>query len=213
MQRQSHVAETNESTPMAEHPLTGKQQLFVAEYLADLNATRAAIRAGYSGSNASTTGWRNLRNPKIRAAIAEAQAPRLAGLDMDAEAVIAELAKIARASVLDYMRVGEDGEATVDLGRLSQDNAGAIANVTVDHFKRARGDDKSQIRRIRISFHNKIAALQALAKHFELLRERAAAEQREGSGHEPEHDPRQVARAVIAILESAAVAEEEDDVA
>jgi len=77
---------------MAERSLTGKQALFVAEYLADFNATQAAIRAGYSTTGAKTTGWRNLRKPNIRAAIAEAQAPRLAKLDMDAEAVLAELA-------------------------------------------------------------------------------------------------------------------------
>jgi len=108
------------------------------------------------------------------------------------------------------MRIGEDGEPTVDLGRLNQDNAGAIANVTVDRFKSARGAKTSQIRRVSISFHNKIAALQTLAKHFELARKRG--EVAEGAEAETEHDPRQVARAVVAILESAALAEEEGEV-
>lgn len=194
-----------------ERPLNHRQGMFVAEYLVDLNATQAAIRAGYSPKRADATGWRNMRNPKIRAAIAEAQAQRLAKLEMDAEAVLIELAKVARANVLDYMRVGDDGEPVFDLRRLNQNNAAAIATITVDRFKSARGDDKSQVRRMRISFHNKIAALQTLAKHFDLARK--GGEVPEGVDVEPQHDPRQVARAVIDILETAARAEESETAA
>lgn len=65
---------------MAEGKLTGKQSLFVAEYLVDLNATQAAIRAGYSSDSARHVGYRNLSNPDICAAIAGCQSPRLARL-------------------------------------------------------------------------------------------------------------------------------------
>lgn len=56
--------------------LTDKQRTFVAEYLVDLNATQAAIRAGYSVKTAGSIGEENLRKPEIQAAIAEAQAER-----------------------------------------------------------------------------------------------------------------------------------------
>ena len=56
--------------------LTAKQERFVAEYLIDLNATQAAIRAGYSVKTASETGYENLRKPQIAAAIAAGQAER-----------------------------------------------------------------------------------------------------------------------------------------
>jgi phage terminase small subunit len=46
--------------------LTPKQRLFVAEYLRDFNATRAAITAGYSKKTAHTIGWENLRNRKFK---------------------------------------------------------------------------------------------------------------------------------------------------
>ena len=52
--------------------LTVKQRLFVREYLLDLNATQAAIRAGYSRHTASEIGYENLRKPKIMSAIEEA---------------------------------------------------------------------------------------------------------------------------------------------
>ena len=51
--------------------LTPKQQQFVEEYLVDLNATQAAIRAGYSAKTAEFQASRLLRNAKVQAAIAE----------------------------------------------------------------------------------------------------------------------------------------------
>lgn len=56
--------------------LTDKQQRFVDEYLIDLNATQAAIRAGYSEKTANEIGAENLAKPSIAKAIAEAQAKR-----------------------------------------------------------------------------------------------------------------------------------------
>ena len=56
--------------------MTPKQQRFVDEYLQDLNATQAAIRAGYARSGASVEGTRLLANAKVAAAVAAAQAKR-----------------------------------------------------------------------------------------------------------------------------------------
>ena len=49
--------------------LTAKQQRFIQEYLIDLNATRAAIRAGYSEKTATEIGYENLRKPHVAAAV------------------------------------------------------------------------------------------------------------------------------------------------
>ena len=56
--------------------LTAKQDRFVAEYLIDLNATQAAIRAGYSEKTAYSIGQENLKKPDIASAISAAQAKR-----------------------------------------------------------------------------------------------------------------------------------------
>ena len=56
--------------------LTLKQQTFVDEYLVDLNATQAAIRAGYSVKDADKIGTKLLRNTRIEAAIDKAMAER-----------------------------------------------------------------------------------------------------------------------------------------
>jgi phage terminase small subunit len=57
-------------------PLTPKQECFVEEYLIDLNATQAAIRAGYSKKTARSQGQRMLTNVDIVAAVAGAQGDR-----------------------------------------------------------------------------------------------------------------------------------------
>ena len=56
--------------------LTPKQQLFVAEYLVNLNATQAAVRAGYSKKTAYSVGHENLKKPEVAAAIQEAMEAR-----------------------------------------------------------------------------------------------------------------------------------------
>jgi len=188
---------------MSDGKLTGKQKLFVAEYLVDLNATQAAIRAGYSPASAYNAGYRNLVNPEVQAAIAEAQSPRLARLDMDANDVLHELARIARSNVLDYMQIGAEGEPIVDFSRLDRDKASALSEVTVEDFTVGRGADKRDVRRIKFRLHDKLAALDKLAKHYGLLRERMSLENADGSALAPKHDPRQVARAIVAILQGA----------
>lgn len=88
--------------------LTPKQELFVQEYLVDLNATQAAIRAGYSEQTAAQTGYENLRKPDIADAIAAAQADRLQRIGMTGDQVLRELAEIAQSDVNELVehRVG-----------------------------------------------------------------------------------------------------------
>jgi phage terminase small subunit len=187
--------------------LSKKQELFVSEYLVDLNAAQAAIRAGYSRRDARNAGYRNLRRPEIKAAIDKAQAPRFAKLGLDAEAVLTELARVARANLLDYMRFDKDGLPIVDLSRLDRETAAALSEVVVEEFLAAR-PGRPAVRRVRFRLHDKLAALDKLARHFGLLRERVSLETPDGSEVKPQYDPRQVARAVVAIFEEAAAAEE-----
>jgi phage terminase small subunit len=68
--------------------LTPKQKRFVEEYLVDLNATQAAIRAGYSAKTAYAIGEENLRKPEIKAAVDEAMAKRAERTEIDQDYVI-----------------------------------------------------------------------------------------------------------------------------
>jgi len=83
--------------------LTPKQQRFVEEYLIDLNATQAAIRAGYSEKTAQQMGSENLLKPVIAEAIAEAQNKRTEQTQIDAAYVLRRLVEIDQMDVLDIM--------------------------------------------------------------------------------------------------------------
>ena len=71
--------------------LTNKQRAFAEEYLIDLNATQAAIRAGYSKNSASVIGFENLRKPKIAAAIAEAREEQAKRTEITVDSVLNRL--------------------------------------------------------------------------------------------------------------------------
>lgn len=75
--------------------LTVKQRMFVEEYLIDLNATQAAIRAGYSAKTADQQGSRMLANVKVQQAIAERMAERSKRTGVNQDRVVLELSKIA----------------------------------------------------------------------------------------------------------------------
>lgn len=78
--------------------LTPKQAQFVREYLVDLNATQAAIRAGYSSATAGSVGHENLNKPEIAEAIAKAQGERAERTEITADMVLQELWAIATAN-------------------------------------------------------------------------------------------------------------------
>jgi len=75
--------------------LTPKQALFVAEYRKDLNATQAAIRAGYSPNSASMQGERLMRNDEIAKVLAQQTQKALEKVDATADRVLAEAAALA----------------------------------------------------------------------------------------------------------------------
>lgn len=81
---------------MALPKLTPKQAAFVHEYLVDLNATQAAIRAGYKAKTAYQTGAENLRKPQIQQAIQEARDAREKRSMITVEWVLAQIASIAQ---------------------------------------------------------------------------------------------------------------------
>ena len=83
--------------------LTPKQQRFVEEYLIDLNATQAAIRAGYSEKTAKEIGSENLTKPNIAKAIQEAQNKRQEQTQIDAAYILRRLVEIDQMDVLDIM--------------------------------------------------------------------------------------------------------------
>ncbi len=145
--------------------LTAKQERFVEEYLVDLNATQAAIRAGYSAESAGTIAAENMQKPTIRARIDEAMAELSRRTGVNQERVIRELARVA---FVNAQNVVSMKDATV-LKDASQDDTAAIASVKV---KVIQGDFESVEREVK--FADKLKALELLGKHFGMFTDKVS---------------------------------------
>lgn len=96
-----------------EKKLTAKQQRFVEEYLVDLNASAAAIRAGYSQKTAGSIGQENLKKPDIQAAIRDAMNERSKGTKITQELVVGEALKLYQACAELMPKVDAEGEQLI----------------------------------------------------------------------------------------------------
>ena len=137
--------------------LTEKQQRFVDEYLIDLNATQAAIRAGYSVKTANEQGSQNLAKLSIQQAIAERMAERSKRTGINQDRVVLELAKIALVKMTDI--VDSQGRIKSDA---SPDDLACIESVK---YKESESDTGSSVER-EVKIASKLKALELLGKHL-----------------------------------------------
>lgn len=144
--------------------LTEKQQRFVDEYLIDLNATQAAIRAGYSVKTADVQGSRMLGNVKVQQAISEAMAERSKRTGVNQDRIVLELAKLAFVNANDLINP-EDASIRPDA---SEDDLACIQSVKVKQSVSDKGDITE--REIRLS--DKMKALELLGKHLGMWSDR-----------------------------------------
>lgn len=144
--------------------LTKKQKLFVEEYLIDLNATQAAIRAGYSPDSARQIGSENLTKPDIRARIDKALAERSKRTGINADRVVRELARIG---LVNPANVINFDEATVK-DDATEDDLAAISSVKV---KVIPGEDGDIVER-EVRMYDKNRALELLGKHLGIFKDK-----------------------------------------
>ena len=138
--------------------MTPKQQRFVEEYLVDLNATQAAMRAGYSKKTAHAVGHENLRKPEIEAAIAEAMQARSERTEVTIDKVVQELALIAFANADDFFDWGPDGITVKSKADLTRGQRAVVAEVS-ETITEHGGT-------VRVKLGDKLAALDKLARHL-----------------------------------------------
>jgi phage terminase small subunit len=171
--------------------LTDKQQLFVEHYLACLNATEAAARAGYQGKRniLAVTGHENLRNPKIRAAIDA----RMAELVMPADEVLFRLSEQASGSMADFMSLKGRGVG-LDLKKATLADK---LHLVKKYSKTKQG--------VSIELYDAHAAQSLLGKHHGLFVERHEHSWKDAlkqQGHDPDAIKQQLVAAAIAALTS-----------
>lgn len=151
--------------------LTAKQQRFVDEYLIDLNATQAAIRAGYSTDTAMEQGYQLLQKTSVSNAVSQAMAHRSRRTGITQDRVLRELAKIAFVNANDVI---DTDSATVRQNAVDEDLS-CIQSVKV---KTSESNTGSSIER-EIKLADKLRALELLGKHFGLFDKK---EQNNGNG-------------------------------
>lgn len=138
--------------------MTERQKRFIAEYLIDLNATQAAIRAGYSVKTAGSIGDENLKKPEINSAIAKEMAKRSKRTGVNQDRVVLELAKIAFVNASDVI---DANTATVKDDATADDTA-AIQSIKVKVFPTKDGEGVER----EIKLGDKLKALELLGKHL-----------------------------------------------
>lgn len=147
---------------MTARPLNAKQQRFVAEYLIDLNATQAAIRAGYSAKNANQHGYRLLTIPEIAAAVADGNARRLSLLDMTHADVLRELAVVAFGRLTNVATWNGRTIRLKPSEALTKDDAALVAEVGMTRHGPT------------VKMADKVGALKTLHAHFQLIQKGSA---------------------------------------
>ena len=171
--------------------LNARQLMFCEEYLTDLNATQAAIRAGYSEKTAEQTASRLLRNVKVQEYIEKRKKDRLQRIEITQDAVLQELAIIAFANATDYAKVVER-EATVEIDGsvipLLDAEGNPVKYRTVEpvlteelteNQKRALAIIKKGRDGFEIKPYDKLAALEKLGRHLGLFDKKPEADDEE----------------------------------
>lgn len=144
--------------------MTPKQQRFVDEYLIDLNATQAAIRAGYAERTAEQQGYQLLQNTSVASAVAEAKDKRASETAIDAAWVLKRLADEAVADLGDLM--ADDGSLKAIHEWPLIWRQGLVAGIEVEDLFEGRGEDREKIGRIhKVKLSDRIKRLELIGKH------------------------------------------------
>ena len=149
---------------------TAKQDRFVEEYLIDLNATQAAIRAGYSEKTARQIGQENLSKPNIQEAIQKAMQKRSGETKITQKMVLEELAIIGFSDLQNYINIGEDTGTIVakTFEEMPENSSRALRAIREDRAIKedAKGDQVTVYDKIKFELHDKIKALELIGRHL-----------------------------------------------
>lgn len=146
--------------------LNPKQQRFCREYIIDLNATQAAIRAGYSKKTAASIGEEHLRKPEIAHYVNKLKAEREQRLEVSADDVLRQILYLAKADPRQVLH--EDGTFR-PISEWPDEVAACVAAIEFEDRSGA-GKDAKRVREIKkIKWWDKTKALEMLARHKALF--------------------------------------------
>lgn len=143
--------------------LNAKQTKFVNEYLKDLNATQAAIRAGYSKKTAQMQSARLMSNVMVREVLSQKMDKRSARTEISADRVLLELSRLA---FLDVRKAFNKDGSLKAIGDLDDDTAAAVAGLDIVESN-ASGEKSGALKKIKLS--DKKGALELIMRHLGML--------------------------------------------
>lgn len=151
--------------------LTPKQSRFVDEYLVDLNATQAAVRAGYSAKTANEQGARLLAKVSIQAAVQSRMKHREQRTQVDADYVIKRLQEIDQMDVFDILN---DDMSLKPIGQWPRTWRLSISGIDLSEL--VMGGESEQDRTVRllkkIKWPDKVKNLELLGRHFGIFNDK-----------------------------------------
>tara|TARA_Y100000780_G_scaffold112139_1_gene101292 strand:- start:604 stop:1167 length:564 start_codon:yes stop_codon:yes gene_type:complete len=155
-----------------------KKEKFIKEYVVDMNATQAAIRAGYSEKTAYSQGQRLLKNVEVLNAIATEQNKRLERTEVNADYVLKRLVEIDEMDVCDIL--SDDLSSFKPLSQWPKVWRRTISGLDLTELFEGRGDEKEMTGILKkIKWPDKVKNLELLGKHIDI---QAFKEKREFEG-------------------------------
>jgi len=145
--------------------LTDKQELFAREYLKDLNATQAAIRAGYSEKSAAAQGCENLIKPNVAERIIELKNERNDEVGIDAAYVLRRLVEIDQMDAADIL---DDEGNMLPVSSWPKVWRTSLSGMDINRLRMAgKGDDEGELETTiqKIKWPDKVKNLELLGKH------------------------------------------------
>jgi phage terminase small subunit len=149
-----------------------REEIFAREYIIDLNGSRAAVAAGYSAKGADVRAAELLGNRRVKDLIATLTKDRLEKLDISAERILRELARLGFSNMLDYLAPQEDGSVALDFSGLTREQAAAIQEIREDKTGGTGDGERKQIVRTTFKLADKTRALELLGKYRKLFTEK-----------------------------------------
>lgn len=149
--------------------LSPKQERFCEEYMLDLNASEAAVRAGFSRRSRQQLGHLMLQDPRIAERITELKRKASERLEISADNVIQEIASVAFSNIKDFLT----SENTIrSINDLPRNLTRAVSSVEVTETFISNGKDLPPTKEIttKLKLHPKVPAMEQLARHLGLFK-------------------------------------------
>lgn len=150
--------------------LTDMQAAFVANYLVTLNAKKSATLAGYSEKSAEWQGYQLLQHPLVARELRKRMKARAKRLEINADNVLRELAKIAFSDIRQVIAFGPDGVTVANSEDMPDDAAAALQSIAEQKTVRRdpRGMEETITSTIKVKLYDKLRALELAGRHLGL---------------------------------------------